>query len=151
MCPDSRRLPATIARQRECRSFQRSSCIAVATTGLAVFIRRWRRLRLGNEAIVIVPIALFMAISAAGRGNPGLRHIRPIDSLVLLVALAGVDVHQFHGLAHADGPIAVRRACLSWLNCTYLPGSPFFAIDSITRPRLRLLGTLFDEPWATLS
>jgi hypothetical protein len=73
--------------------------MAFAIGGLTVFIRRWRRPGLANEAIVIVPIALFVAIAAASRGNLGLRHIRPIHPLVWLVALAGVDVSSSWPLA----------------------------------------------------
>ena len=89
------------------------SFIALAVAGLAVFVRRWRRLGLANEAFVIVPVVLFMGIASASEINLGLRHILPIYPFVLLVALAGVN--ELWASRVLVGRIALGALALFWL------------------------------------
>jgi cytochrome c-type biogenesis protein CcmH/NrfG len=65
------------------------SLIALAAIGVIVLVRR--RLELGrtNEAFIVVPVLIYLAVSAINTFHVGIRHLLPIYPFVLLIGAAG--------------------------------------------------------------
>jgi 4-amino-4-deoxy-L-arabinose transferase-like glycosyltransferase/Flp pilus assembly protein TadD len=68
------------------------SLIALATIGVLVLVRY--RLELGwkNEAFIVVPVLVYLAVSAANTFHVGVRHLLPIYPFILLIGAAGAMV-----------------------------------------------------------
>ena len=65
------------------------SLMAIAAIGAFVLARR--RLELGwkNEAFIVVPVAIYLVVSAVNTFHVGIRHLLPIYPFILLVGAAG--------------------------------------------------------------
>jgi hypothetical protein len=65
------------------------SLIALAAIGVFVLVRR--RLELGwkNEAFIVVPVVIYLIVSAANTFHVGVRHLLPVYPFILLIGTAG--------------------------------------------------------------
>ncbi len=68
------------------------SLIALFAFGVFVLVRR--RLELGskNEAFIVVPVVIYLIVSAANTFHVGVRHLLPIYPFILLIGAAGAMV-----------------------------------------------------------
>ncbi len=57
--------------------------------GLVVYGVRWRRLGPSNEAFVLVPVVIYVAVAIESGITLGVRHLLPIYPFVILIAVAG--------------------------------------------------------------
>jgi tetratricopeptide (TPR) repeat protein len=68
------------------------SLIALAAIGVVVFVRRRHELRVENEAFIVVPVVIYLVVSAANTFHVGIRHLLPIYPFILLFGAAGAMV-----------------------------------------------------------
>jgi tetratricopeptide (TPR) repeat protein len=87
------------------------SLIALSALGVFVLVRR--RLELGwkNEAFIVVPVVIYLIVSAANTFHVGVRHLLPIYPFILLISAAGAMV-----LVHARaGRLALAGLVAFWV------------------------------------
>ena len=65
------------------------SLLIMAGIGAFTFIVQRRELGAVNEAFVVLPMAVYLGSAMASHLDIGVRHILPVDPLVLLLAAAG--------------------------------------------------------------
>jgi tetratricopeptide (TPR) repeat protein len=68
------------------------SLIALTALGVVVLVGRRHELALKNEAFIVVPVVIYLLVSAVNTFHVGIRHLLPIYPFILLIAAAGVMV-----------------------------------------------------------
>ena len=66
----------------------------IAMVAIGAFVLAKRRLELGwkNEAFIVVPVVIYVVVSAANTFHVGVRHLLPIYPFILLIGAAGAMV-----------------------------------------------------------
>jgi hypothetical protein len=65
--------------------------LLLASGGLVLYLRRWRRQSIDRELFVLVPILLYGGWAMTARINIGLRHILPIYPFVIVLAAESLN------------------------------------------------------------
>jgi hypothetical protein len=65
--------------------------IVLAISGLVVVVRSWGKSEARTEAIVLVPIGMYLGAAMTSKMNIGLRHVLPIYPFILMVAAASLS------------------------------------------------------------
>jgi tetratricopeptide (TPR) repeat protein len=65
------------------------SLIALVALGTVLLVRRRQELGLNNEVFILVPVLIYLVVSAANTFHVGIRHLLPIYPFILLIGAAG--------------------------------------------------------------
>jgi 4-amino-4-deoxy-L-arabinose transferase-like glycosyltransferase len=68
------------------------SLIALAAIGVVALVRRRRELGLKNEVFIVLPVVVYLIVSAINTFHVGVRHLLPIYPFILLISAAGAMV-----------------------------------------------------------
>ena len=68
------------------------SLIALAAIGVVVLVRHRNQFGMKNEAFILVPVVIYLVVSAANTFHVGVRHLLPIYPFILLIGAAGAMV-----------------------------------------------------------
>jgi 4-amino-4-deoxy-L-arabinose transferase-like glycosyltransferase len=86
--------------------------IALVLVGAVTYVTHRRHLGLMNEAFVILPVGMYLAVAMVSGVNIGVRHILPLKPFLVIVAGVGAD--RLLAARHWTGRTVVAGLVLGW-------------------------------------